>query len=314
MAKRRASEPDYYAILGLPTDATAVEIEQTYRELAARRHNAWFRPGKAARELALINAAYGVLGYPDRRADYDRRRAEAARRPDDEVDWDPDLPDETDLPMQTYRRQSRRQLPRVQVGRPTGSSPVDTVVIVLVVLLALFIAAQLASHSLIDLSFAQDVGERLGVVRPRRPAVTPSPLPVPAPAVPKPSPSPAAAPTEPPTPVGALPPEVAAQRVAGSQVSLSDPTPARQSVLNVMLKLVREGQPVPNANVYLVAHYRTVEERQPPGTATVKTDDNGNATISFNIGDATAGYTVKLDVTALVEGQQVVFQTSFTPH
>ena len=74
--------------------------------------------------------------------------------------------------VQTHHAYLRRQLPRVQVGRPTGSSPVDTVVIVLVVLLALFIAAQLASHSLIDLSFAQDVGERLGVVRPRRPAVT----------------------------------------------------------------------------------------------------------------------------------------------
>ena len=39
------------------------------------RFNAGWRYGRAVRELARINSAYGVLGYPDRRADYDRRRA-----------------------------------------------------------------------------------------------------------------------------------------------------------------------------------------------------------------------------------------------
>jgi hypothetical protein len=70
---------------------------------------------------------------------------------------------------------------------------------------------------------------------------------------------------------------------------------------------------VPDANVYLVAHYRTVDERQPPGNGTVKTDGTGAALITFNIGDATAGFQVNVDVTALVDGQQVAFQTSFTP-
>jgi hypothetical protein len=81
----------------------------------------------------------------------------------------------------------------------------------------------------------------------------------------------------------------------------------------VTLKLLREGQPVPNANVFLTAHYRTIEERQPPGNSTVRTDNAGIAKIEFSIGDATPGFQVNLDVTALVDGQQVAFQASFTP-
>ena len=39
----------------------------------------------------------------------------------------------------------------------------------------------------------------------------------------------------------------------------------------------------------------------------------GIAKIEFSIGDATPSFQVNLDVTALVDGQQVAFQTSFTP-
>jgi hypothetical protein len=314
MSSRRQAEPDYYAILGVPEDATPAEIERAYRDLASRRLNAQWRPGKAARELALINAAYGVLGYPDRRADYDQRRAGALALVDEPGDWD-DEPLPTDVIQPTYRQQARRSLPSVQLGRPAGSSPVDAVVILLVVLLGLFIGAQLMTQSIVDLSFAQDFGERLGIVRPRRPAATASPAPTTAvPTVaPLAAPSPSAAPAAVAAPPGALPTAVAGQRFAGSEVMLSSPNPARRSVLDVQVKLMREGQPVPDANVYLVAHYLTVEERHPAGNATVKTDPNGVASISFNIGDATANYPVKLDVTALVEGQQVVLQSTFTP-
>ena len=72
------SEPDYYEVLHVPPDATPGEIERAYRAEAGKRLNARWRPGRAARELAMLNAAYGILGYPDRRADYDRRRAEVA--------------------------------------------------------------------------------------------------------------------------------------------------------------------------------------------------------------------------------------------
>src|SRR6266705_1427065 len=78
MADSPFREPDYYAVLRVAPDATPGEIERAYRLEAGRRLNARWRPGRAARELALLNAAYGILAYTDRRADYDRRRAEAA--------------------------------------------------------------------------------------------------------------------------------------------------------------------------------------------------------------------------------------------
>ena len=78
MIESPRGEPDYYAVLGVAPDAIQAEIERSYRELAGKRLNARWRPERAARELALLNAAYGTLRYPDRRADYDRRRAEAA--------------------------------------------------------------------------------------------------------------------------------------------------------------------------------------------------------------------------------------------
>jgi hypothetical protein len=316
------SEPDYYAVLRVAPDATPAEIERAYRALAGSRTRARWRPGRAARELAMINAAYGILGYPERRADYDRRRAEAAARAADGESGNGLASLAQEPALVTYRpqAQARRQLPRVQLGRPSSSSPADAVIIVLVVVVALFIGSMFVSRK-IDLSAVQNFGETVGLTSRRRPAPTASAPPtaatVPTPAAlaeAKPSPAPATAtPAEPPAPLGALPTAVAGQRFAGSQVTLSDAQPARQSELTVTLKLVREGQPVPNANVYLTAHYRTVDERQPPGPATVKTDANGVAAIAFNIGDATPGYRVNLDVTALVEGQQVVFQTSFTP-
>jgi hypothetical protein len=308
------AEPDYYAVLRVPPDATAAEIEQAYRDLAGRRLNARWRPSQAARELALLNAAYGILGYPARREDYDRRRGEAASQANDgQVTGAPGT--EEPEPALSPIARARQQLPRVQLGRPTSGSPADAVIIVLVVLFALMAASFLASRSLVDLSFVQSVGDSLGINPRRRATATPNQAsPVQATAEAKPSPAPPTATVvELLAPPGALPTAIAGQRFAGSQVLLSDTRPARQTNLTVRLQLVQEGRPVPNARVYLTAHYRTLDERQPPGSSTVSTDAEGIAAITFDIGDATPNYPVKLDVTALVDGQQVVFQSSFTP-
>jgi curved DNA-binding protein CbpA len=308
------AEPDYYAVLRVPPDATAADIEQAYRDLAGKRLNARWRPGQAARELALLNAAYGILGYPDRREDYDRRRGEAAAQASDgQVGSESD--NEELEPAVTPMARARQQLPRVQLGRPTSGSPADAVIIVLVVLFALVAASFLASRSLVDLSFVQGVGDSLGINPRRRPTATPNQASIAQPTTEaKPSPAPpTATAVEPLAPPGALPTALAGQRFAGSQVLLSDTRPARESNLTVTLQLVQEGRPVPNARVYLTAHYRTLDERQPPGSSTVSTDARGIAAITFGIGDATPNYPVKLDVTALVDGQQVVFQSSFTP-
>jgi hypothetical protein len=65
--------------------------------------------------------------------------------------------------------------------------------------------------------------------------------------------------------------------------------------------------------VYLVAHYRTVDERFPADDGTVQTNDIGEATITFNIGDATVGHPVNVDVIAQVEGEPIQTQATFTP-
>jgi hypothetical protein len=312
MIESPQAEPDYYAVLGVASDATPAEIEQAYRQEAGRRLNARWRPERAARELALLNAAYGILGYPDRRADYDGRRANALTAPDGVHPADRLVADGHAPVARPVGQLGRPHLPRVQLGRPTGGSPADAVIIVLVVLFALFIASVLASRSLVDLSFALCVCDALGISR-RRPAPPQNPVVVAAPPEAKPSPAPTPVPTPAEPPPGALPTALTAQRFAGSQVVLSSERPARQADLTVTLKLMREGQPVPDANVYLVAHYSTVDERQPAGTATVKTDASGTAAITFNVGDAIANRDVNLVVTALVDGQQVVFKTTFTP-
>lgn len=303
-------EPDYYAILSVPSDATPGEIERAYRELAGKRLNARWRPGRAARELTLINIARGILAYPERRADYDRRRAEAAARADGADDEQAAASSHRQSFSTPLGPDGRR---RARLGRPVGGSPVEAVIMLLVVALALFVGAVVASRTLVDLSFMQTISDRTGFGRPRG-AGTPGPALTPIPAEAKPSPAPATAtPAQPAAPLGALPTAVIAQLFAGSQVIVSDPQPARRSNVSVTLKLVRDGRPVPNANVYLTVHYRTVDERQPPGQSTVPTDANGQATIAFNIGDATPNYPVNVEVVALVAGQQVVFQTSFTP-
>jgi hypothetical protein len=86
-----------------------------------------------------------------------------------------------------------------------------------------------------------------------------------------------------------------------------------QSNVTVTLRLVQEGQPVPGAQVFLVVRYRTVAERQPPGTGAARTDAAGTASITFNIDSATRDYPVAVEVTAVVDSQEVTFATSFTP-
>jgi len=72
---------DYYAALGVTPDATLEEIKKAYRQLARHYHpDAQESPGTAAlfREL---QAAYEVLSDAQKRAAYDRARAEAGLSP-----------------------------------------------------------------------------------------------------------------------------------------------------------------------------------------------------------------------------------------
>jgi curved DNA-binding protein len=65
---------DYYRILGVPKNASDTEIKKAYRKLAMQYHPDR-NPGKekwANEKFKEINEAYGVLGDPQKRKQYDQ--------------------------------------------------------------------------------------------------------------------------------------------------------------------------------------------------------------------------------------------------
>ncbi len=65
---------DYYNILGVPSDASDAEIKKAYRKLAMQYHPDR-NPGKeewANQKFKEINEAYGALGDPQKRKQFDR--------------------------------------------------------------------------------------------------------------------------------------------------------------------------------------------------------------------------------------------------
>jgi len=89
-------EEDYYAILELSPSATDEEIKHAYRALA-RRYHPDSRTEKAPTTLFHeVQAAYAVLGDPQRRRAYDRRRAELGLNEDAALSWNI-LPSQTQL-------------------------------------------------------------------------------------------------------------------------------------------------------------------------------------------------------------------------
>src|SRR6478752_10249972 len=76
MASQDWLDKDFYAILGVSSDADAATIKKTYRKLARKLHpdqNA----GDTAAEAKFkeIGEAYSVLSDPEQRQQYDQLRA-----------------------------------------------------------------------------------------------------------------------------------------------------------------------------------------------------------------------------------------------
>ncbi|HKY14321.1 MAG TPA: molecular chaperone DnaJ [Microthrixaceae bacterium] len=74
--QREWFEKDYYAILGVPSNASQKEITAAYRKLARQLHPD-ANPGDSAAEerFKAVSAAYDVIGDPERRKEYDQVRS-----------------------------------------------------------------------------------------------------------------------------------------------------------------------------------------------------------------------------------------------
>lgn len=74
------AEKDYYKVLGVPPEASHGEIRKAYRRLAKKHHPDRQHGSKAAEDrFKQVSEAYGVLGDPDKRKQYDRLRQAGMR-------------------------------------------------------------------------------------------------------------------------------------------------------------------------------------------------------------------------------------------
>jgi hypothetical protein len=73
MQARRTIDP--YAVLGVPRDATPLQVARAHRRLAKRHHpdlHEGASAAEAAERMRRINEAWGILSNAVRRAEYDR--------------------------------------------------------------------------------------------------------------------------------------------------------------------------------------------------------------------------------------------------
>jgi hypothetical protein len=114
---------NYYAILGVPPNATADQIRAAYRELAKRWHPD-VRPGdhEAIERFRLLSEAHDVLMDPEKRAKHDRELAAAGIIQSVPPHGLPSVPSPPH-PREERAVIIRSEAPIVPVARPPAPSP-----------------------------------------------------------------------------------------------------------------------------------------------------------------------------------------------
>lgn len=95
----------------------------------------------------------------------------------------------------------------------------------------------------------------------------------------------------------------------GAQAWMTVVSPSRRSNTTLCVRLIHNGQVVVGAPASGTAHYKTTNTSLGPEA----TGSDGVASITFNIGGATSGYTVDVDAQAVSGGVTYRAFTSFTP-
>ena len=127
-----ATQPDYYSILGVDSQASGDEIRKAFRKKALEYHPDLNRAADAGDRFKEVNEAYQVLSNSVRRSQYDRsqraewERTEKMRR---EQIWKEQVQREQAQREQAQREQAQREQAQREQGAagqaagPAGAAP-----------------------------------------------------------------------------------------------------------------------------------------------------------------------------------------------
>lgn len=148
---------DYYSILQIDVNASLEEVRAAYKRLALLTHPDRSGHPRANQQMQLLNEAYAVLSNPKKRARYDLDRITPSALIPVEKPSEPDHPAQVDRKHQKDLERKRNRLLRNQLKMISylilltlalflwflASGQVNTILILLIVMLAIFTIASM---------------------------------------------------------------------------------------------------------------------------------------------------------------------------
>lgn len=109
-----------------------------------------------------------------------------------------------------------------------------------------------------------------------------------------------------------LPVEVLREQYGATTVAISNPRPRQGEDVFVTLNLRRLNFPAEGRDAFLRVHLPDGVRRWPE-SGVYRTNHEGLALMRLNVGNAPPGEAVRVEVVVMAEGQELVWETSFTP-